>query len=94
MTDANKVHRIRRAMIDATDRLNEVLRPAFEEAGQGYALITFPKDGLPGPARFVSNVDRADMVRALKELVLRIESDDLVDDDDTPNPDTEEARRG
>ena len=71
----------RRSMIEAAAQLEDAITPLFDRAGLGYSLVVFSIDG-PGFAHFVSNVSREQMSAVLKELVLRLEAGDLLDDGD------------
>jgi hypothetical protein len=62
-------------MTRTADALRSVLDPIFGKLAtlQGYALLIFPPDDIPGFARYVSNVPQARMVDALREVVMRLE---------------------
>jgi hypothetical protein len=69
----------RATMIALGDELRKGMDPVFEKAGARYVLLIFSPEP-PGFARFVSNVEEPEAMRAMKETVLRLEQGDTIDD--------------
>ena len=63
-------------LADFRQTLAEVLDQALPNAygeHMGFALLIFRFDG-PGPADYVSNAERVDMIKALRETADRLEA--------------------
>jgi len=52
-----------------------LIGPVFDQAGACFALLGFQK-GANGWATFLSNADRRDMIRALREMAGRLEEEE------------------
>lgn len=63
------------AMADLGRSLGTVIRQRGEAMGRviGFALLTFDM-GKGGHLAYVSNADRGDMVRAMKEFIAKVEA--------------------
>lgn len=60
------------AMEAKTREIARVIGPAFDQFGALFALLTFT-EGAGGFASYVSNADRDDMIRALREMADKLE---------------------
>ena len=79
MSDTNDVGSERAMMIQLGDELRAGMDPVFQRAGARYVLLIFTPEP-PGFTRFVSNVEEPEVIRVMKETVLRIERGDTIDD--------------
>lgn len=79
MSDTDDIGTQRATMIALGDELRDVMDPIFQRAGACYVLLIFTPEP-PGFARFVSNVEEPEVIRAMKETVIRLEQGDTIDD--------------
>jgi len=75
----------RAKMIQLGNELQAGMDPIFRRAGASYVLVVFTPEP-PGFARFVSSVEESEVVRVLKELVVRMERGHTIDDPEEPEP--------
>lgn len=61
------------AMEAKAREIARVIGPAFDQFGALFALLTFTK-GAGGFSSYISNAERGDMVRALREMADKLES--------------------
>ncbi len=84
MSNPDDIGTQRATMIDLGDELRAVMYPIFKRADASYVLLIFTREP-PGFARFVSNVEEPEAIRAMKETVIRLEQGDtLPDPEETP----------
>ncbi len=79
MTAPDDIGTQRAKMIQLGDELRKGMDPVFKRAGARYVLLIFSPEP-PGFARFVSNVEEPEVIRAMKETVIRLEQGDTIDD--------------
>lgn len=79
----DEIGRERQAQAEVAAGLVEILRPIVERAGLDFALVVWTSPP-PGFATFASSAGQDEMVRALKELVVRIEQGDRVEPEEDP----------
>ncbi len=83
MSDENEAGEQRASQIAMGDKLREAFDPMFKREGIGYAFVIWTP-GMPGFARFVSNREQPEVTRTLKEVVIRLEHDEIVPDPGEP----------
>jgi hypothetical protein len=66
------------ALEDLAQLIAKGVAPAFDETGVGFALVAF-EFGPGGWLTYVSNAQRADMIRGLREMIEKLESGETVD---------------
>lgn len=71
--DAIEAEEFMRIMASA---IEESLAEAFEQK-MGFALFCF-EFGKPGISNYISNADRSDMIKALKETIKRFENGEFM----------------
>ncbi len=73
-TDTKLTHQQQLEQLEATAQgIAQIVGPLFDAAGAGFALIGFTF-GEGGWSTWVSNAERADMVRALREMADHLEA--------------------
>lgn len=79
MSDPDDIGTQRATMIELGEKVRAAMDPIFKRAGVSYVLTIFTPEP-PGFARFVSNVEEPEVIRAMKETVIRLEQGDTIDD--------------